>query len=49
MTPAEIVARLRAVAAEMESLGAAMDYFGGFDGRMTHAWPRDGRGGRHRP
>ena len=35
MTPAEIVARLRAVAADMESLGAAMDYFGGFNGRMT--------------
>jgi hypothetical protein len=35
MTPAEIVARLRTVAAEMESLGAAMDYFGGFGGRMT--------------
>lgn len=35
MTPAEIVARLRAVAVEMESLGAAMDYFGGFGGRMA--------------
>ena len=35
MTPAEIVARLRAVAADMEALGAAMDYFGGFTGRMT--------------
>lgn len=35
MTPAEIVARLRAVAADMEALGAAMDYFGGFNGRMT--------------
>jgi hypothetical protein len=35
MTPAEIVARLRAVAADMESLGAAMDYFGGFNGRMA--------------
>lgn len=35
MTPVEIVARLRAIADEMIMLGTAMDYFGGFDGRMV--------------
>lgn len=35
MTPTEIVARLRALSGEMITLGTAMDYFGGFDGRMV--------------
>jgi hypothetical protein len=35
MTQVEIVARLRALSGEMITLGTAMDYFGGFDGRMV--------------
>lgn len=35
MTAEEIALRLREVAAEMEQLGAAMDYYGGFNGRMA--------------
>ena len=35
MTAKEIARRLREVAAEMEQLGAAMDYYGGFNGRMA--------------
>lgn len=35
MTAEEIARRLREVAAEMEQLGAAMDYYGGFNGRMA--------------
>lgn len=33
--PAEIITRLRAVAKEMQTLGAAMSYFGGFDAVMA--------------
>ncbi|MCL2658787.1 MAG: hypothetical protein FWD62_15530 [Betaproteobacteria bacterium] len=35
MTNAEIIARLRALSAEMQNVGTAMDYFGGFDGKMA--------------
>lgn len=37
MTAEEIARRLREVAAEMEQLGAAMDYYGygGFNGRVA--------------
>lgn len=35
MTTGEIITRLRAVAAEMASLGVAMDYYGGFNGLMA--------------
>lgn len=34
-TPREIAARMAALAAEMQDLGACMDYFGGFNGRIT--------------
>jgi len=35
MTHSEIAERLRALAEEMADLGTAMDYFGGFNGRMS--------------
>ena len=35
MTAEEIARRLREVAAEMEQLGAAMGYYGWFNGRMA--------------
>lgn len=34
-TPAEILARLRAVSKEMQTVGAVMSYYGGFDSVMT--------------
>lgn len=34
-TPREIATRLVALAAEMQELGACMDYFGGFNGRIA--------------
>lgn len=34
-TPREIATRLAAMAAEMQDLGACMDYFGGFNARIA--------------
>lgn len=34
-TPREIATRLAALAAEMQDLGACMDYFGGFNARIA--------------
>lgn len=35
MTRSDLLARLRALAEEMTDIGTAMDYYGGFDGRMS--------------
>lgn len=34
-TPREIATRMAALAAEMQDLGACMDYYGGFNGRIA--------------
>lgn len=44
-TRAEILHRLRAIAEQMQELGAAMEYAGGFDGRMAaRGWEMQGAG-----